>query len=98
MSNFVTLAQGKAHLRIPLSDTSEDTDLQAKLDAAEAVILDYIKTPAPDPSALIPAAILLQFGELYRYRGDDDGPKQTDGDLSPHVTNLLRRFRDPALR
>ena len=46
-------------------------------------------------------AILLQFAELNRFRGDDvdkDVAPQTDGNLSPQITNLLRRFRDPVLR
>lgn len=46
------------------------------------------------------AAILLQFMEFWRFRGDDtdgNGPAQTAGDLSPQVTNILRRKRDPAL-
>ena len=48
--------------------------------------------------ALVQAAILLQLGELYRFRGDDqEHGAQTPGDLSPLVTNILRRYRDPAL-
>ncbi len=100
----VTLAQAAAHLRIeanlPGSPQTPDPDLVLKLAQAEAVVLDYIKNDAPDNSPVINAAILLQLGELWRFRGDDlesQNAKQTSGDLSPVVTNLLRRWRDPAL-
>jgi hypothetical protein len=109
MAERVTLAQAADHLRItsllgssPMS--AEERDLTIKLDAAEAIVLDYLKPNAllnhTPPESLIQAAILLQVAELWRFRGDDpdgDGPPQTGGDLSPQVTNILRRFRDPAL-
>lgn len=100
MATYVTLQQAKDHLKIttPPGDAG-DADLFVKLDSSEAIVLDYLKTQTPTvaPALLVPA-ILLQFGELFRFRGDDaDGPQQTAGDLSPVVTNLLRRSRDPAL-
>jgi hypothetical protein len=98
---MVTLQQAKDHMGITTAPGDlSDAMLQLKLDAAEAIVLNYIKNDAPDPSPLLLAAILLQFGELHRFRGDDvegQGPAQTDGDLSPVVTNILRRYRDPAL-
>jgi hypothetical protein len=100
MSTFLTLTTAKQHAGIPASDVSRDDDLQLKLDAAEAAVLDYIKTQAPDPSPLILIAMLMTFQEFNRFRGDDAngaGPSQTAGDLSPVVTNLLRRLRDPAI-
>lgn len=101
----VTLAQAAAHLRQPEllgTGTPADVnpDLALKLAQAESIILDYLKDLAPDPSPIINAAILLQLAELWRFRGDDlDGLRQpqTSGDLSPTITNLLRRLRDPAL-
>jgi hypothetical protein len=89
-------------------------DLQLKLDQAEAIILDYIKGGPPvvnpliypgDPPSIDPviqAAILLEFAELWRFRGDDqfkEGPEHDldISQLSPTITNLLRRKRDPAL-
>jgi len=96
----VTLAQAAAHLRRPDLVVPPDPDLVLKLEQAEAIVLDYIKNDAPDNSKVINAAILLQLGEMWRFRGDDlDDQRvtQTDGDLSPVVTNLLRRHRDPAL-
>jgi hypothetical protein len=89
-------------------------DIQLKLDQAEAIILDYIKggppivnpliyNPDPPPiDPVIQAAILLEFAELYRFRGDEqfkEGPEHDldISQLSPTITNLLRRKRDPAL-
>lgn len=103
---LVTLAEAKRHLQIwtdissPLDEV--DLDITAKLDQAESIILDYLKTEESWDEDTVPgvvkAAVLLQLGELFRFRGDDtEGPKYEDGQLSPTVTNLLRRRRDPAL-
>jgi hypothetical protein len=89
-------------------------DLQLKVDQAEAIILDYIKGgpvyvdpliyPGDPPpiDLVIQAAILLEVGELWRFRGDDqfkEGPEHDldISQLSPSITNLLRRKRSPAL-
>lgn len=46
----------------------------------------------------IAAAILIQAAELWRFRGDDEaGPARQHGYLSPMVTAILHRYRDPAL-
>lgn len=110
MAQFVTLAEAFTHLRLngyfvlgssPVD--ARETDLQLKLDGSEAIVLDYIKSYdalVDSQLPLLKAAILLQLGELWRFRGDDiDGQTApvTAGDLSPVVTNILRRFRDPAL-
>jgi hypothetical protein len=103
------LAAVKSHLQIPASDTDPDgdADLTAKLAQAEAIILDYLKLDArPDPATapnangIIDSMVLLQVGELWRFRGDDptsDSAPTTPGDLHPTITNLGRRLRDPAL-
>jgi len=102
MAAFVTLDEAKAHLRITTpADDPGDAVLQDQLDRAEAVILDYLKddTPTP-PDLVITQAILLTLAELDRFRGDDEGSYSqavTAGDLSPVVTNLLRRKRTPAI-
>jgi hypothetical protein len=65
--------------------------------------VDETTTPAD-----VQACILLQLTELYRFRGDDpqdQGAAQHHSaadpgqmsQLSPHITNILRRRRDPAL-
>lgn len=113
MATLVTLAEAKTHLRIttPPGDPG-DTDITAKLTAAEAIVFDYINTTATwrttsatwDATTLpqvVRAAILIQLGELSRFRGDEvdgDSPTRTDGeDLSPRVRELLRRQRDPVV-
>ena len=63
------------------------------------------RTVPPDDDPIIQAAILLELGELWRFRGDDqrhEGPDRPDhdteqGQLSHIITNILRRYRDPAL-
>lgn len=110
---FITFDQALAHLRLTIVPTSppspDEADLRLKMLQAEEIILDYLKLPASSPlpwsddtdvPPLVQAAMLLQLGELYRFRGDDvsnDGPWHDDGQLSPQITNILRRFRDPAL-
>jgi hypothetical protein len=43
-------------------------------------------------------AVLLQFADLYRFRGDDtDMPARGPGELAQGVTALLYRLRDPAI-
>jgi hypothetical protein len=47
---------------------------------------------------LVGAAILIQLGELWFDRGDNaEGVRQTDGELSPFVSNLLRRVKRQAI-
>jgi hypothetical protein len=48
--------------------------------------------------ARVRQAIVLQFADLYRFRGDDtDAPKRGPGELSQGVVALLYRLRDPAI-
>jgi hypothetical protein len=106
VANLVTLSQAKSHLRV--IDDAQDDDILGKLDAAESIVLDYINTTVTwrtttaawtedTVPTFVRAAILLQLGELFKFRGDNDGPKHEAGQLSPVVTNLLRRSRDPVL-
>lgn len=108
--SLITIDQAKAHLRIDTASGSPvdaaDADLLLKMAAAEDIVLDYLKVPASSPPLwdettvppLVQAAVLMQLGELYRFRGDDvEAPAHTPGDLSPVITNILRRYRDPAL-
>ena len=104
MATYVTIAEAKEHLRIRTpADDPGDAAIQAMLDRAEAIVLDYLKPQEPPPAAtdpVIAAAILLTLAELDRFRGDDESTYSqatTAGDLSPVVTNLLRRKRTPAL-
>lgn len=94
----VSYDQAVAHLRRVGLDTgspaTQDADIVLKLAQAEAIIFDYLDDDAPDESPIINAAILIQFTELWRWRGDDEtGPRQRDGYLSQQITNLLHRLR-----
>jgi len=64
MGVLVTLQEGKDHLRLttPAGDAG-DPDLQLKLDAAEAIIVDYLKVADPTvftADRIVQQAILLQ--------------------------------------
>jgi hypothetical protein len=108
---LVTLQAAVDHLKIPIVlDATpidpQERDLRIKLAAAEAVIVNYIQPAHPEwidettTPLDVQACILLQLGELWRFRGDDPDsgkPSQTDAYLSPTITNLLRRYRDPSI-
>jgi len=101
MSTFITLQMAKDQVGVPQLDTSLDDWIQMTLDQAEAIVLAYLKTDAPDPSPLVTGAMYLQFAELWRFRGDDtDGqvPKSDlPGEPSPYIKRMLYTLRDPEL-
>ena len=80
-AKLVTLTQAKAHLQITLPDGDPgDTEIQDTLNAAEAIILTYLKDakgaadwtdPTSTPGPVV-QAIKLMLGQLYEHRGDDD--------------------------
>ncbi len=88
-------------------------DLTTKMAHASALILDYLKVSLDSPPdwdaeantvpLVVQLATLCQLAELWRFRGDDPGTVEqtpnygSDGQLSPQVTNYLRRWRDPTL-
>jgi hypothetical protein len=106
--------EARAHILLPpfangSPATAEEADQVLKLAAAQELIIGYIEAQADEDwdlntvPFLIKAAIMVQFAEMVRFRGDDPGsienaPKYDDGQLSPQVTNYLRRWRDPVLR
>jgi len=98
---LVTLTTAKAHLRIPAALVVDDTDIQLKLDQAEAIILRYLKSQA-DPLWVSPAtapgnvtaAILLALGSLHEHRGDDQTLSEQTWTA---IERLLVGIRDPAL-
>jgi hypothetical protein len=111
MADLVTIVQAEQHLR--LTPGVEEDDLELKISMASAIVLDYLSrpsdvdwqatingwTPATVPKP-VQAAVLLQLGELFRFRGDDDAkamPDREHGYLAPGVVSLLYRYRDPAL-
>ena len=109
MSTFVTLGQVKARLRI--TSTADDTDLQSLADQAEAKIVAWCSTTARSKAVVdtwtnattvpqqVVAAILVQTGELYGFRGDDrDPPKRETGEeLHVFARELLRAYHDPGI-
>lgn len=101
-ATLVTLQQAKDHLRLTTAALDPgDVDVQLKLDQAEAIIRDYLKsrvgvtwvdeTTVPGP---VSAAILLLLARLYEQRGDNE---QADAACWQAIERLLVRFRDPAL-
>lgn len=109
--SVVTLAQAKKHLR--LTTFEDDDDVRLKLEQATSMVLDYVWRDDDDwvdtivgwTSSTVPgavkAAILVQFGELYRFRGDDG--KETAPSRDPHTylhpmaQGYLRLYRDPGM-
>jgi hypothetical protein len=87
-------------------------DLMFKADQASAIVVDYLKLPFDDgprvdpriyppvlaapwtdanTPTLVKAAILIVLTALY------DGRSPADELLSPAITAILHRYRDPAL-
>jgi hypothetical protein len=109
VSTFVTLAQVKARLRI--TSTADDGDVQSLADQAEAHIVGWCSTTVRSKAVadtwvdattvplVVVAAILVQAGELYRFRGDEPAgpPRETGEELSVQVRELLRAYHDPGI-
>jgi hypothetical protein len=109
MAGLVTLQQVKDHLRITTAAGDvEDADLQQKLAAAEGKIVNWCSTTprakavadlwtAATVPPVVTVAILIETGELDRFRGDDgDGPPRDPAGESLTVTvrELLRAYHD----
>lgn len=93
-------------------DSQQGADVALKLELATGLVLDYldrgdddwIETMIAWDADTVPrpvkAAVLVQLGELFRFRGDDPEktvPSREHGFLAPMVVAYLHRFRDPAL-
>jgi hypothetical protein len=68
--------------------------------AAEVAAWDLDASPPVLPPDQVVSAVLLQLGDLWRYRGDDletERPTRELGELARGVTALLYRLRDPSL-
>lgn len=94
------------------ADDRDRDDLELKIEAATDLVLnhiwrdddDWVDTMIAWTATTVPrqvkAAILVQLGELYRFRGDDPPdttPKREHGFLSPQVTAYLHRYRTPGI-
>jgi hypothetical protein len=101
----IEIMEAAIHLRLNPSEPNWDAgdeaaDLALKLEMAEAIVLDYLKTPdayqGSDEEVPFPirAAMLLVLSDLWEHRA---GSANDDVFLSRAVKSLLHRFRDPAL-
>jgi hypothetical protein len=110
MNDLVTMEAARDHLRNYYD--AEENDIAAKITQASAVVLDYIKFPTGSDAwdstsapPVIQAAVLLTLGWLYEDRSGGLNPDATRppmeqtalGYLPPSVTDILHRYRDPAL-
>jgi hypothetical protein len=109
---LVSLAQGKAHLRVDQDD--EDLDITLKIHAASSAVLHYLKSSAStflnevgeverdangDPLNVpfeVAAATLLLLGFLYKDRDENLDGAYEMGYLPKPVTALLYPLRAPA--
>lgn len=112
-TEIVSLDQAKTHAKRSLTQTDEDDDFTLKLRQAHGLVLDYVASSKDDDyveamllwdedsaPAAVQAAIMVQFKDLDRFRGDDDQPSENDVDgffLSPRVRRLLTHYRDPTI-
>jgi hypothetical protein len=105
MAIFTTTEEARRHMRWPVlagSPAPDDVDLQAKLDAAEDLVLAFVARPndadrtaeiaawAGSPStvpAIVKLAILMQCADLCGHRGDE---RLAQGGLAPEVEAMLR--------
>jgi hypothetical protein len=108
---IVTLGQAKQHAKI--TSDAANADLTLKLADAHAIVLDYVANGKDadyqdamliwdDETApgAVRAAILRQFAELARFRGNDDDPSEVrvDGSrMAPRVKQLLNNYRTPSI-
>ncbi len=99
---YVSLTVAKAHLRVTISE--DDDIIQLYLETAHHLVIDRLERATTDTQVLatieewdedtapgaIKAAVLIQLGELYRFRGDDLVDVKTDqGRLSERVERFL---------
>jgi len=101
MASLITLDEAKTQLHIPLATTDRDMDVQALVDEASAVIVNYLKSLG-DPTwtavtAPLPVkrSVKLLIANYDENRGDKD--MKNDADCWMAIERLLVRFRDPAL-
>jgi Phage gp6-like head-tail connector protein len=100
MAALISLAAGKAHLKIPAEETRDDAELTTVIAEASDVIEVYLKraidAPVWDETTCPPrirAAVKLMLGYLWTARDDQEESEQT----WKAITALLERDRDPAL-
>ena len=102
-AKLVTLTQAKAQLGITLpAGDPGDVELQDRLDAAEAMILDRVKSHPDyalwtDPVSA-PGAIVEAIKVLLTYQQMDRGDKDTDPEyLWCRIDLILAQYHTPAV-
>lgn len=107
--DLVSLELAKQHLRLASDYTAEDALIAAYIVQATAAVLNYLERDDVDWIATIEAwtdetvpppvqaAILKHVAELYRFRGDEEGPSREIGFVSPDIRALLTPYRDPTI-
>lgn len=108
MAELVTIDEAKAHLKLSGSEEDGDLDLKltqahalvldyvtqqreatADVGTWAATVAAWTASTAPDQ---VKAAIMACFGELYRFRGDEDFEPNPE-----RWQQYLKRLRDPAI-
>lgn len=93
---LVSLQTAKMRLRI--TDSLHDADVQWSLDAAQATILDYLAEAVDDSwtaltvPEIVEAAILMYTTHLYEHRGDDMFPTASGSTPDAAVWDAIRRL------
>lgn len=107
--DLVSLELAKKHLRLASDFTADDDLIGIYIVQATAAVVDYVTRDDDDwiaeieawtdetVPAAVQAAILLHVAELYRFRGDEEGPTREVGFVSPQMRALLTPYRDPTV-
>lgn len=95
---YITLEQARDHLRLDDDDADDQADLALKIEAASAMVANYLGAAADFTEDDVPpevrAATLLMAAYLYRYRDQDPG--YVYGYLPTPVTSILYPLRSPS--
>ncbi len=101
MVKLVSLEAAKRRQRIFHDD--EDADLEAMIEQASDIILNYISQPETEwtdltAPPLIQAAVLYQVGLMWADRGDTEPIyAPADGYLDRRITSIIHRYRKPIM-
>lgn len=103
---LISVDEAKAQARI--SSTDEDDQIEAMTGVATDIVISALLASTSDSSLSseiaswdedsvpngVKVAILTQFMELYRFRGDEEPPKANQGHLSQQVERFLTPWMD----
>lgn len=88
---LVTLTEVKEHCRIREADTTQDSVLMGYMDAASAMIQNYLNNTNPPQNGAVKSACLMIIESLFNERG-----AYTDKELkkNPAIEALLFPYRE----